>query len=163
MPFPPRVTRRLALAAFACVTMPALGGCGDDPDTPLTREAVVGRWTLRRIDGVALPVTVSAAAERTDLVAGTLELREGGGCSDVQTLRVTPPPGATFGAVIESLLDTPCRWGLADGRLVLTYPLSPSQGAPASTERLATLGAGRVLTVHAAAGTGALRRWDYER
>lgn len=67
-----------------------LAACGGDATSPSpTSASVAGAFTLRSIDGAALPFTVQNGANKVDVISSTLTMTDGGSWSETTNYRVS--------------------------------------------------------------------------
>jgi hypothetical protein len=89
------IGRRLALYGMLAMAM-AVAGCGDDDETTEPTN-IAGTYTLRTIDGAALPFTLFTAAQndgtKREVTGGTVTLEADGTYSDVFEFRDTDALG----------------------------------------------------------------------
>jgi hypothetical protein len=83
------------LAAFAALVLLAAGCGSDSPTTPVTNASLAGVYTLRTVNGGALPAVIQAASStdpKIEILRDELTVKVDGSWSGVEDFRVTTGP-----------------------------------------------------------------------
>jgi hypothetical protein len=128
---------RVGIRAFLTVTTAALllPGCGDSTGPIFTH---LGEYNLVTINGEELPVVIfQGQSGTTEMVAATIELREGESCHATQTHRLTFQGQSRIDADEEG-----CTYELDEGTIVIRWDRGGSDTGSLAPSRitLATLG-----------------------